>query len=189
MKTCSKCSEVKPLDAFHKRLDGYAYMCKACKSDYAKKHWGSRNDEKIERDKVAAKRNHEIKRSERIEYIRKYQTENAESIRDSKRRYYQANKHIWSERRRMNLAADVARVELRRAKALRATPSWANAQKIAEIYEFSQEFRDAGFDVHVDHIVPLQGKGVSGLHVEQNLRVCLATANLRKGNRHTEQYQ
>jgi hypothetical protein len=63
-----------------------------------------------------------------------------------------------------------------RAKKLDRTPLWANLSAIKEIYAKCP----AGY--HVDHIVPLQGKLVSGLHVENNLQYLTAKENLAKQN-------
>ena len=65
----------------------------------------------------------------------------------------------------------------RRAAKLNATPKWANLQKIKEIYNNCPQ----GY--HVDHIIPLQGKNVCGLHVENNLQYLLARDNLVKSNK------
>lgn len=67
----------------------------------------------------------------------------------------------------------------KRAGRLERTPSWANLSEIKEIYKNCPE----GY--HVDHIIPLQGALVSGLHVEYNLQYLLAKDNLKKSNKFT----
>lgn len=56
-------------------------------------------------------------------------------------------------------------------------PSWANLEAIKEIYNNCPD----GY--HVDHIVPLRGDLVSGLHVENNLQYLLAEENIKKSNK------
>lgn len=62
------------------------------------------------------------------------------------------------------------------------TPAWADTNAIHQVYLDAREFRDAGLNVCVDHVIPLQGELVSGLHVPQNLRVCLSSVNQAKSN-------
>lgn len=70
------------------------------------------------------------------------------------------------------------RGNLQRAKELQAIPKWANLFEIAQFYNNCPE----GF--HVDHIIPLAGKHVCGLHVLNNLQYLPAKDNLIKSNKY-----
>lgn len=72
----------------------------------------------------------------------------------------------------------------RRATKLKATPSWADQKAITAIYKESRRLQDLlGIPMHIDHVVPLQGELVCGLHVETNLAIIPAALNLRKSNK------
>lgn len=68
-------------------------------------------------------------------------------------------------------------VRNRVASKLNRTPPWADLEKIKEFYSNCPE----GY--HVDHIIPLQGEKISGLHVLENLQYLPAKENLKKGNK------
>lgn len=61
--------------------------------------------------------------------------------------------------------------------------SLAHQAEIDGMYQFCRIFK--GFEV--DHIIPLNGKNVSGLHVPANLQVLTAIENRKKGNKYAEQ--
>lgn len=73
----------------------------------------------------------------------------------------------------------------RRLMRIRATPDWADAEAVRRVYDLAARLEsETGLIYHVDHIVPLKGKTVSGLHNQFNLQVLPITENLKKGNRH-----
>ena len=75
----------------------------------------------------------------------------------------------------------------RRTTKLQATPPWLTAQHLADIEKFYVEAARLqaidGIKRHVDHVYPLQGKAVCGLHVPWNLQVLTATENCKKHNK------
>ena len=76
---------------------------------------------------------------------------------------------------------------LRDKRSKQATPKWLNPeqkQQILDIYEHMRDCRSfTGEDYHVDHIVPLRGENVCGLHVPWNLQVLPAYVNISKSNK------
>lgn len=86
--------------------------------------------------------------------------------------YYERNAHMFR-----------ARDAKRRADQLRATPPWADLKAIREVYKEAKRVTLAtGIPHEVDHIVPLKGRKVSGLHVHFNLQVIPMLDNRRKFN-------
>lgn len=61
-------------------------------------------------------------------------------------------------------------------------PLWANRDKMKTIYAEAERQRASGRAVHVDHVVPLAGELVCGLHWEGNLEVITTKANYEKSN-------
>ena len=89
-----------------------------------------------------------------------------------------------------NLNKHNAKTAKQRASKLQRTPPWLTAEHFAEIQAFYTQSKaltqSTGVAYHVDHIVPLRGESVSGLHVPWNLQVITATENCSKNNRFIE---
>lgn len=70
------------------------------------------------------------------------------------------------------------------AKALR-TPKWLTKGDFIEIkwaYSLARQMsKETGIKYEVDHIIPLQGKNISGLHCPQNIQIITKSENSRKG--------
>jgi hypothetical protein len=88
----------------------------------------------------------------------------------------------WRDQNRDVMLAHKAK---RRAALLRRTPVWltnAHLLEMQSVYTYCAALRRVGLDYHVDHVVPLRGQRVSGLHVPWNLQVIPGRENTRKGN-------
>jgi hypothetical protein len=117
-----------------------------------------------------------------------YRVEHREEARDRSAKWSAENPD-WARERvaiwhRENRDKSCAKRAKRRAALVNRTPVWADLKIIAEIYAEAQRLTETtGVPHHVDHIIPLHGKTVSGLHVEGNLQILTAQENLRKSNR------
>ena len=89
-----------------------------------------------------------------------------------------------SQYRRDNKDAVNSYEAYRRACQLQATPSWADLESIKRVYKACSLITErTGVPHHVDHVIPLKGKNVCGLHVYSNLAIIPAKMNLSKGNK------
>ena len=98
-----------------------------------------------------------------------------------------AQQSLKSAYKKANRHKGAALLAKRRAAKKQRTPSWLTEDHlwmIEEVYEIAEvRSKVTGISWHVDHICPLQGKNVSGLHVPWNLQVITAAENIAKGNR------
>lgn len=137
----------------------------------------------------------------RAEYFRQYNQ--SEAGQKAKREYYERNKEAVVARAQARPDGDKRRyknnhkvanpdmykelVSLRRRRFRQATPNWLTATQRMEIrlkYRLAIELsRATGIRHAVDHIIPLQGEEVCGLHVPWNLQVIPQTENLKKYNK------
>lgn len=121
-----------------------------------------------------------ITREKEMERQRKYREDNREARR-SRQRNHQTR---YSQQNPERIVANNAK---RRGSQILRTPQWLSPddlEAIEDFYAACRMFRMyTGQDYHVDHIVPLKGRTVSGLHVPWNLQVLPAQENLMKGNR------
>ena len=111
------------------------------------------------------------------DYRKDYNEKNKEHRKNLNIRWLRANK-----------AKACAKTAKYKATKISATPLWLNKDQLGEIEYFYIMAQDAkmltGEEYHVDHIVPLQGKNVCGLHVPWNLQVIPADINKSKGNKY-----
>jgi hypothetical protein len=192
IKTCNKCEHTKSLDDFYKvksNKDGRSGTCKDCKKSYAKSY-RELNQEKIKNYRednreahLAYKRDYYKKNKDWLDnYYKNYREENRQQRREHSKNYKVKNKSYFT----------MKQME-REARKKFATPNWlseTHKRHIEAVYEHARECEMlTGDKYHVDHIVPLRGKNISGLHVPWNLQVLPADVNMTKSNKYDPDIQ
>ena len=177
MKRCAECLVEQDEFAFHKGQT----RCRACAAAYRRAYYLAHREQELARNSRYSKEHPEIVNA----LSAKWRRENPERMRAFRQRWHEANPgktrsaiDSWHKR---NPDKHAARLAKRRATQKKATPKWADSDAISLIYRMAAVAKIT-FDkrVEVDHVVPLMGKNVRGLHWERNLQLLFTSANRRK---------
>jgi hypothetical protein len=161
--------------------------CVQCAKDAALA-WNKANPDKFRANSKKYRENHREEESVRS---KNWRTKHPDRVKANNEKWQEANwvKYlgISSSWKRRNRGHVNAKTKERRLSQIQRTPKWLTDQDFAGIkkfYDLAHELSQAyGFPWHVDHIIPLQGETVSGLHVVDNLQIMPGSENSRKGNR------
>jgi hypothetical protein len=175
MKNCTRCHVNKPFEAFYSSStlkSGYMSHCKECESTRSKVKTKKYRDTRL----VKAQEWRTNNKDAYLFAIQAWRQENPNRMKELYSNWAQANKD------KVN-----AKWMKRDAAKKNRTPSWLTQDEhwmIEQAYDIAaKRTQMLGIQFHVDHIVPLQGKTVSGLHVPWNLQVIPAKLNQQKSNR------
>ena len=175
MKTCKECGESKELTEFYvakSNLDGLTGKCKKCITEYNCK----KQEENPERHLETARRWQRKNKEQHNSSCREWSRNNPERDREAK--------DNWAKNHPGERASYVRK---RQALKLNATPPWLTPEQVVEmklVYIKAKELEKLdGIKRHVDHIIPLQGDSVCGLHVPWNLQILTAVENIAKSNK------
>lgn len=164
---CSKCTnfaELAPANLSHitgERL--YQTWCKSCEKERKDKWRAANRDRHNTRSRNWVAANPEKRRAV------------SKAYRDT---HKDAHKELRRKWRKNNPERARAHVSARRKKVKQATPSWADMRCITEVYLTAQRN-----GLVVDHVVPLRGKTVCGLHVHYNMQLLTSKQNAEKAAR------
>ena len=175
MKICSRCNEDKPEELFYKKRgykDGLSSCCKVCEKTYSAKRYLDKKEH------VAAVN---------AEWVRKNRDKKAAINRACHERNREKRREQDARSKKNNKGRVNSQNAFRRARRIEATPKWLTPEQkddIKKLYKLSQKFeRVFGVKYHIDHIVPLNGENVCGLHVPWNLQILESKMNIKKSNK------
>lgn len=180
-KVCTICKEEKLISDFNRNKrnkDGYATECRECMKEYLRVYRKKNQEVLLEKSRqfkeTHRERINQINRN-RYHEEKKFDTDFMKKKREANQKYKRKNKG--------KINADTAkRYTIRLQRSCLCTEN--DYKKIDDIYKKASYLTETtGIIHHVDHIIPLQGKLVSGLHIPSNLQILTANKNCTKHNK------
>lgn len=179
---CAECDRLRWVGKRRKYIAKHPEKVKASKKRYYEKHKDSilekqraYKERTTDARKAYFKSYNDKRRDKKLADAALYRAKNAERINAFLREYTKQNRDKYN-----------AYSKLRKAAQAHRTPSWLTTDDLwlmEEIYTLATlRTSVTGLLWHVDHVVPLRGRLVSGLHVPTNLQVITQAENLRKLN-------
>lgn len=179
----------------HPELEGERYIAGSCVLCASEKIQASRkaNPERTkahqQKSRLRIKNTPELK-AKKNERDAAYRRANKEKCTATIRQWREKNRALSNSYVRKSKAKNpsivLANTVKRRLAKLHRTPNWLTPDEhwmIEQAYELAAlRTKLFGFSWHVDHVIPLQGKLVSGLHTPYNLQVIPGVENVRKLN-------
>jgi len=166
MKKCNVCKVEKALNDFHKKASGKFGVRSHCKSCT-------------------------------VIMSSRYYQDNKEQVDLTNKSWYLRNKDVAlgiskrSRDKRIASGKSAATLAARRSRKLKATPEWLTSEQhddMKAMYTLAKKWGELfSVDYHVDHIVPLNGENICGLHVPWNLQLLEAKLNISKSNSYSNQ--
>ena len=182
LKRCPDCDEIKSRDEFYPLTsrNGNPVVTARCKPCHVEKtatysaYVRKTTDEGLAQKRLA--RSHKAQKILKKKLIRKHYADVIRSVKRAKQRRWKAENPEKVRAYNKDNGGSKKRIKNRRPRHWAGWP--AMQKRINAIYKFR---RLLGEGNEVDHIIPLNGKNVSGLHVPDNLRIICAIENQAKG--------
>ena len=169
------------MDQFYanKRMkDGLNTFCITChKADNLARKTKNRADPDFKTAELAYKKTYRNRTVEhRAKYLEQWRQANKEHVAQYGKKYRAKNKELCN-----------YLCQRRKIDKMHRTPAWLTEDDkwmMEQAYEIAALRTEMlGVEFHVDHVIPLRGRSVSGLHVPTNLRVVTWLENQRKTNK------
>jgi hypothetical protein len=175
-KTCNACGAEKSLEEFYynKKWNSHQGRCKECARSYGREYARANKDKakawrEANKDRLAAWR--EANREDQRQKARERYAEKVFAERG----------HLpWQGGRKYPFSQEAMKRNKNLLRMFYAMPEELRLQCEAVYHERKRRSVETGEKLHVDHVSPIQGRNVSGLHVPWNLRIVPARVNNKK---------